>query len=76
MDNASCMVTFKTPAGYDKIIAYADDTTRFNFKNIRKAAPANRDEIKQALYGMIENSRFENCTSNEGYLQALGLKQK
>jgi endoglucanase len=76
MDNASCMVTFKTPAGYDKIIAYADDTTRVGFKNIRKAAPANRDEIKQALYGMIENSRFENCTSNEGYLQALGLKSK
>jgi endoglucanase len=73
MNNISGIITFNTPAGYDKVINYADDTTRYSFANIRKLAPGSREQVKQALYGMLENCKFENCTPNNGYIEALGL---
>lgn len=73
MDNASGIITFKKPADYDNVISYAADTTRFGFANIRKAAPANREQIKSALYEVLDNCRFENCTPNQAYIEALGL---
>jgi len=72
MESGSCIVTFRVPAGFDKIIEYADKN-RTSFKDIRDAAPANREQIKQALNGVLENCKFENCTPNKGYIEALGL---
>jgi endoglucanase len=72
MENTKGIVTFTMPAGYDKVVQYAE-TPRISFEDIRKAAPANREEIKKALFEMIENSRFENCTPNKGYIDGLGL---
>jgi endoglucanase len=73
MDNVSGIITFKRPDGYDKIIEYTMKP-RTSFEEIRKAAPDDRAEIKAILYQMISNSKFENCTPNAGYVQALGLK--
>jgi endoglucanase len=73
MDNASGFVTFDIPAGYDKIIEYTEKP-RASFEEIRKAAlVVDREQIKKALYDFINNSRFENCRSNKGYITALGL---
>lgn len=72
MDNVSGFVTFDVPAGYDKIIEYTEKP-RASFEEIRKAAPQNREQVKKALYDFINNSRFENCRSNKGYIGALGL---
>jgi len=72
MQNLAGLVTFKIPDNYDKVIAYAE-TPRISFEDIRKAAPANREELKKALFDMLENCRFENCTPNKGYIEALGL---
>ncbi len=72
MDNASGFVTFDVPAGYDKIIEYSEKA-RTDFEEIRKAAPADREQIKKSLYDFINNSRFENCRPNKGYVTALGL---
>jgi endoglucanase len=75
MDNTKGFVTFNVPAGYDKIIEYTEKP-RTSFEEIRKAAPLDREQIKKALYDFINNSRFENCRPNKGYITALGLGGK
>jgi aryl-phospho-beta-D-glucosidase BglC (GH1 family) len=75
MDNTKGFVTFSVPAGYDKIIEYTEKP-RTSFEEIRKAAPLDQEQIKKALYDFINNSRFENCRPNKGYITALGLGGK
>jgi len=75
MNNTEGIITFKVPDGYDKVVAYSQ-MPRVGFEDIRKAAPASREQIKAALYGMLENCKFENCTPNKSYIQALGLSVK
>ncbi|MBK0379872.1 glycoside hydrolase family 5 protein [Mucilaginibacter segetis] len=73
LDNTRGIVTFKEPEGYDSVIAYTEKP-RASFEEIRKAAPADREMIKRALDGFLENCKFANCTPNKGYIEALGLK--
>jgi len=73
MDNTRGFVTFDVPANYNQVIEYAEKP-RSDFGAIRKAAPANREQIKKALYDFINNSKFENCRVNKGYVGALGFK--
>ena len=73
MDNTRGFVTFDVPANYNQVIEYAEKP-RASFEQIRKAAPADREQIKKALYDFINNSRFENCRVNKGYVGALGFK--
>jgi endoglucanase len=73
MDNTSGIITFNMPAEYDKLIDYTEQP-RGDFAAIRKAAPADREQIKKALYEFLYNCRFENCRPNKGYIEALGLK--
>ncbi|HZY38546.1 MAG TPA: glycoside hydrolase family 5 protein [Mucilaginibacter sp.] len=73
MDNTAGVITFDKPAGYDSLINYTEKP-RADFAAIRKAAPADRKLIKKALYAFINNSKFENCRPNKGYIEALGLK--
>ncbi|MFI5160684.1 MAG: glycoside hydrolase family 5 protein [Sphingobacteriales bacterium] len=73
IDNTRGFVTFNVPANYNQVIEYAEKP-RSTFDEIRKAAPANREQIKKALYDFIENSKFANCRVNKGYVGALGFK--
>ena len=73
MDNTSGIITFSKPAGYDTIINYTE-LPRADFAGIRKAAPQSREQVKHALYEFLNNSKFENCRPNKGYIEALGLK--
>jgi aryl-phospho-beta-D-glucosidase BglC (GH1 family) len=73
MDNTRGFVTFDVPANYSQVIEYAEKP-RSSFEEIRKATPADREAIKKALYDFIENSRFEHCRVNKGYVGALGFK--
>ena len=75
MDKAAGFVTFDVPPGYDKVIEYTEKP-RTSFEEIRKATPADRELIKKALYDFINNSRFENCRPNKGYIEALGLGKR
>ena len=74
MDAKSSIVQFKQPAGYDSLIVYTQKP-RTTFAEIRKAAPANRALIEQALNDLLKNCLFENCTPNSGYVSGLGLKE-
>ena len=73
LDNTAGIVTFDVPAGYDKVIEYTEKN-RTTFEDIRKAAPENREELVKALYGFLNNCKFENCKPNKGYMEALGFK--
>jgi aryl-phospho-beta-D-glucosidase BglC (GH1 family) len=72
MDNEAGVLTFSMPDGYDKIIDYAEKN-RQDFDAILKLAPTNREEIKKALYGFLNNCKFENCRINKGYVKALAM---
>ncbi|MDB5091646.1 MAG: glycosyl hydrolase family 5, partial [Mucilaginibacter sp.] len=61
------------PAGYDKLIEYTEKP-RSTFEEIRKVAPEDRERLIKALYAFLNNSKFENCKPNKGYIEALGLK--
>jgi endoglucanase len=71
MDATSCPVTFDRPAFWEEIVAYAD-TSRVTFEQIRERRP-NREHVKKALAGFLDNCRFKNCRINSGYVKALGL---
>lgn len=73
LDNTKGFMSFNEPANYDKVIEYTEKP-RANFEEIRKAAPADREQMKQALYAFLESSKFVNCIPNKGYIEALGLK--
>ena len=73
IDNTRGFVTFDVPANYSQVIEYAEKP-RSDFAEIRKAAPVDRLVIKKALYDFINNSKFENCRVNKGYVGALGFK--
>ena len=71
-DNTAGIITFDLPANYDQVIAYTE-APRADFEAIRKAAPTDPKLIKKALYDFINNSKFENCRPNKGYMAALGF---
>ncbi len=75
IDNTRGIVTFKKPAGYDSVSAYAD-TAKKGFDDIRSLRPGNMAEIKSAMNGFLENCRFKNCRQNEGYIKALGFSPR
>lgn len=74
MNNKSGIVTFPVPENYDLVIKYADQPKN-SFADLRKYAPADRTLIENALNLMLEKCKFENCTTNDGYLKGLGLKE-
>ena len=72
MNNQRCIVTFEEPAFYKVISNYAD-SSRYSFGSIRKLRPKDQQAVKQALDEFLNNSLFQNCKPNEGYIEALGL---
>lgn len=74
MDVTSNIVSIKRTAEWDSIITYAK-APRVSYEEIRKARPT-ADVIKKAFEDYLENCKFNNCTVNEGYIKALGLKNK
>lgn len=72
MGNPSSVKNIARPENWDAIVAFCE-SPRSNFDEIRKARP-NQDVAKKALLQLIENCRFGNCATNEGYVRAMGLK--
>ncbi len=74
MDAKAGVVSFPVPENYNLIIKYADQPKN-NFADLRKYAPTDRTLIEQALNNLLEQCKFSNCTTNDGYLKGLGLKE-
>lgn len=72
MDNTKGFVTFDVPAGYEQIVEYTEKP-RQSFEEIRKASTIDREAVKKALWGFLNNCKFENCRVNTGYVGALGF---
>jgi endoglucanase len=73
IDNTRGIMTFGVPKYYDSVTQYAD-TPRMSFEEIRNTRPKNIELVKQALNGFLDNCKFNNCTPNKGYIEALGFK--
>jgi hypothetical protein len=74
LDAASCVASVNKPAGWDAVIAFADNP-RTTFEDVRKNRPP-KDKVEGALAAYLEQIKFKNCKVNEGYLKALGLTFK
>lgn len=74
MDAKAGVVTFPVPAYYDLVIKYADQP-KASFADLRKYAPKDRAIIETALNNLLEKCKFQNCSTNDGYLKGLGLKE-
>ncbi|MGW8315404.1 MAG: glycoside hydrolase family 5 protein [Bacteroidales bacterium] len=76
MDNTRGPMNFDKPAGWDQFVAYAE-SDRTSFANIRALKDSlegiDPETIKAVLNQFAENSKFENCYPNDGYVEALGF---
>ncbi len=74
MDAKAGIVTFPIPEHYKLVIDYANQPKN-SFADLRKYAPKDRALIETALNNLLEQCKFKNCTTNDGYLKGLGLKE-
>lgn len=74
MDAKAGIVTFPIPESYKLVIDYANQPKN-SFDDLRKYAPKDRTLIEIALNNLLEQCKFKNCTTNNGYLKGLGLKE-
>jgi endoglucanase len=75
MDNNAGIMSFKQPDNYKDVIDYTEKQ-RSSFEDMRKASPTERAKLIKAIEDILINSKFENCTPNTGYIEALGLNAK
>jgi endoglucanase len=72
MEKPSCMASIPKPAHWDEILAFLKVPGGTGYAAGRVAARPSLEHSSQALQGLLENIRFENCRVNAGYIQALG----
>jgi hypothetical protein len=78
MDNTRGPMNFDKPAGWDQFVAYAE-SDRASFAKIRALKDSlegiDPETMKAVLNQFTENSKYENCYPNPGYVKALGFEQ-
>ncbi len=72
LDSPRGVLSVKMPADYDLIKKFADDFD-ISYGYIRDNIP-DRSKIRAILFEYRENIKASECTVNDGYLKALGLK--
>lgn len=72
LKNTSCMVSVKEPEGWNTIVEYTHKD-RSSFAKIRENRPS-RQKVHKTLNELTDYIRFENCSKNEAYIEALGMK--
>lgn len=72
MDSPRGMVQFPKTKEWEEIIKYAEQS-RKSFYAVRDTKPK-KEIIDKALSDLLENIKFRNCTINDGYIKALGMK--
>jgi len=74
MDATSSIVSFPQPTHWDEIVAFAKmQQYTGNAEKLIAARPSLNDS-REALSDLLQKVRFENCYSNPGYINALGMK--
>ena len=72
IDN-SCMMGITRPEQWDDIVVKFSETPRGTYKEWREARP-NQEMYRKLLLKYVENSRFENCQRQDGYIRSMGFK--
>jgi len=72
MGDPTSFLHVNQPANWDKIMEYTEKPGS-TFKDIREARP-DQEITRKALLDYIEYCKFANCTKNENYIKALGLR--
>lgn len=67
----SCFIGIKEPENWDEVMAFSE-ASRSTYQEIRDARP-NQAMIRKAMMDFIENSKFENCIPQAGYIKSLRL---
>lgn len=73
MNSTRGIVSVNQPEDFDLIIQFADKND-FSYSSIRDNRP-DFEKVKSALKQYLENCKLKNCTVNDEYIKALGLKQ-
>jgi aryl-phospho-beta-D-glucosidase BglC (GH1 family) len=73
MESTRGIVSINQPEYFDLIIKFAEDG-KFDYSSIRDNRPDIK-KIKIALMQFLENCKFKNCSINDDYIIALGLRQ-
>jgi len=72
MERTSCVVSIPVPANWDSLVAFVEKP-RLHFGEIREARP-DQAMVRKAMLDLLENCQFSNCTKNEEYIRAMGMK--
>ena len=72
MGDSTSFVHVKQPENWEKIIEFTEKP-RSNYKEVREARP-DQALTQKALLDYIECCKFANCTKNDNYIKALGLR--
>ncbi len=72
MNSPRGVMSIAQPENWDKVIAFTE-SSRNGFDEIHKARP-DQELVKKAMLQLAENCKFSNCSVNEGYVKAMGLK--
>ncbi len=72
--DGSCMMGIQRPELWDSIVVKYSEAPRGTYKEWREARP-DQQTFRRLLMQYAENSRFQNCKPQEGYIQSLGLKE-
>jgi len=73
INRTSSFVTWAKPPYWDEIMAYARTPGNLGDSEKRIAARPSVEHARAAFAGLLEAIEFRHCTTNTGYLQALGL---
>jgi hypothetical protein len=74
MDATSSPVSFARPAHWDEIVAYAALPGGMGAAEEKMKKRPPQDHSRAALADLLAKIKLENCRTNEGYLQALGMR--
>ena len=72
--DGSCMMGIQRPELWDSIVVKYSEAQRGTYKEWREARPDQR-LFRSLLMQYAENSRFQNCKPQDGYIRSLGLKE-
>lgn len=72
LDAPTCIASIPMTKEYRAVMAFAD-TDRSTFKKIREARP-DIAVVEKAMSDYLKVCKLSNCSINDGYLKALGLK--
>jgi len=72
MVKSSCLSSIKEPENWKLIVQYTKKENS-SFDKIRKNRPS-QELVKKAMSELLENMKLSNCSINQGYIKALGMK--